>query len=94
MRLHHAEREYYRPIVVPPGLPYELSVDRGQTWHVADVTRDGQPSFLVRGPDYRSDEPGDNAGLLVACSIRPLIRVKDHPEVLILSGPWIILWRE
>ena len=90
MRLHVAEREFYKPVILPPGLTYELSVDGGTTWHASDLDQDGQPAFLLHGPEY---VPTDGAGLLVTRTVRPLIRVKDQPEALIASGPWINLWK-
>lgn len=92
MRLHVEERKFYKPIMDPPGLIYEMSIDRGLMWFSPDAVTDGQPAFLLKGAAFIPDQVDDTAGQIVSTTVRPLIRCRDNPEVLITSAPYVIVW--
>ena len=107
MKLHIQEQTYYAlptlratdvagATVSTPVDSWEASYDRGTTWHAAIGHPDqpATPCWLIRGPGFPG--PGDtnpSDGILVARSIKPLIRLSDSPETEIEAAEIIEVWR-
>ena len=90
MRLHRQAREFYTlTITTSPQISgvWEASFDGGDTWSAGQATADGAWRWLLRGPD-RPDDPQYPAQV-VTCSVKPLVRAVDIPELVVRSAPYV-----
>ncbi len=107
MRLHHQEQTYYGlptlhatdisgATVSTPVASWEASYDRGTTWNAA-IGHPDQPTtpcWLIRGPGFPgAGDTNPSDGILVARSVKPLIRLSDSPETEIEAAEIIEVWR-
>lgn len=107
MKLHIQEQTYYAlptlhatdvagATVSTPVASWEASYDRGTTWHAAQPHPDQPttPCWLIRGPGFPgAGDTNPSAGILVARSTTPLIRLSDSPETEIEAAESIEVWR-
>src|SRR5688572_16374864 len=87
-------REYYRVrITTEPQLTsWEISFDKGLTWHAMAWDNDNNLStILVAGPGFVANQGDTTPFAVVPASVVPYIRAVDNPEVIVRSTPRVDL---
>jgi hypothetical protein len=66
----------------PPVAGVSVSLDRGVTWHPAELTG-GEARILLAHPAATEPDPG---AVVAPRSVEMLVRIEDTPEVVVRSG--------
>lgn len=88
MQLNRRAVEWYAlEITTDPAVTgWEASFDDGASWKASTaVGTDGWSRWLVAGPDAAT--PG--TAVVLAATVRPLVRATENPEVVVRDAPRI-----